>query len=83
MSEQLCEAADPRTGQRVLDVATGTGCAGLAGCCPSVLPRHAEMLDVDCREGDAETPCATDSFEAVRAVLGVILAPNEEQPSAS
>lgn len=70
VSELLCEAADVRAGERVLDVATGTGNAALAAArrfadvigidyVPSLLDRarvraKAEGVDVDFRVGDAE-----------------------------
>lgn len=70
VSEQLCETVDLRAGQRVLDVATGTGNAALAAArrfcdvtavdyVPGLLNRGrqraaAEALEVDFREGDAE-----------------------------
>ncbi len=70
VSEQLCEAANLRAGQRVLDVATGTGNTALAAArrfcevtgadyVPSLLERGrqravAEGLPVTFQEGDAE-----------------------------
>ena len=70
VSELLCEAADVRAGERVLDVATGTGNAALAAArrfadvigidyVPALLDRarvraKAEGVDVDFRVGDAE-----------------------------
>jgi SAM-dependent methyltransferase len=70
MAEQLVQSADLQAGQRVLDVATGTGNAALAaaraGCrvtgidyVPALLERArtraaAEGLDVELAEGDAE-----------------------------
>lgn len=70
MSELLCEAVDLRPGQRVLDVATGTGNAALAAArrfcdvtgvdyVPALLDRarrraDAEGLRADFRVGDAE-----------------------------
>ncbi len=70
MAERLCEAADLRSGQQVLDVATGTGNAALAAArrfcnvigidyVPMLLEEgreraQAEGLQVDFREGDAE-----------------------------
>jgi SAM-dependent methyltransferase len=70
VSELLCEAVDPRAGQRVLDVATGTGNAALAAArrscevtgldyVPALLDRAgrraaAEGLPVTFLEGDAE-----------------------------
>jgi ubiquinone/menaquinone biosynthesis C-methylase UbiE len=70
VAEQLCEAADVQAGQKVLDVATGSGNAALAAArrgaevigvdyVPSLL-RHgqeratAEGLHVTYKEGDAE-----------------------------
>lgn len=70
ISELLCEAADLRPGERVLDVATGSGNAALAAArrycevtgtdyVPALLEKGRERaavegLPVDFREGDAE-----------------------------
>ena len=70
MAENLCEAADLRSGQQVLDVATGNGNAALAAArrfcdvigidyVPMLLEEgreqaEAESLQVDFQEGDAE-----------------------------
>lgn len=70
MSERLCEAVDLHAGQRVLDVATGSGNAALAAArrfadvvgldyAPALLERasqraEAEGLAVELVEGDAE-----------------------------
>jgi SAM-dependent methyltransferase len=70
VSELLCEAIDLRAGERVLDVATGTGNAALAAArrfadvigvdyVPSLLDRarlraDIEGLAIDFRDGDAE-----------------------------
>jgi SAM-dependent methyltransferase len=70
VSELLCEAVDLRAGQRVLDVATGSGNTTLAAArrfgdavgidyVPALLERGrtraaAEGLAIDLREGDAE-----------------------------
>jgi len=70
VGEQLCEALDLRSGQRVLDVAAGNGNASLAAArrwcnvvatdyVPSLLERareraEAERLDIEFREADAE-----------------------------
>ncbi len=70
LSELLCEAADVRSGERVLDVATGTGNAALAAArrfcettgtdfVPALLERararaEVEGLAVTFREGDAQ-----------------------------
>ncbi len=77
MAERLCEAADLRSGQRVLDVATGNGNAALAAArrfcdvigidyVPMLLEEgreraKAEGLQVDFREGDAEKLSFTDA----------------------
>ena len=71
MSELLCEAVDLRPGQRVLDVATGSGNTALASArrfgettgidyVPALLRRGreraaAERLEVAFKEGDAES----------------------------
>ena len=70
VGEQLCEALDVRSGQKVLDVAAGNGNVALAaarrGCdvvatdyVPALLERAreraaAERLDIEFREADAE-----------------------------
>ncbi len=70
ISELLCEAADLRPGERVLDVATGSGNAALAAArrycevtgtdyVPALLEKGRERaavegLTIDFREGDAE-----------------------------
>ncbi len=70
MSELLCEAVDLRSGQRVLDVATGSGNTALAAArrfcevtgvdyVPALLERGreraaAERLEIAFRDGDAE-----------------------------
>src|SRR5215208_5149260 len=70
VSELLCEAADVRTGSRVLDVACGHGNTALAAArrgavttgldyVPALLERareraRAERLEIEWREGDAE-----------------------------
>ena len=70
VAEALCAAVDLRPGQRVLDVATGSGNTALAAArcftevvgvdyVPALLARgreraHAERLPVDFRDGDAE-----------------------------
>jgi ubiquinone/menaquinone biosynthesis C-methylase UbiE len=70
VGEQLCEALDVRSGQKVLDVAAGNGNASLAAArrwcdvvatdyVPALLERAreraaAERLDIEFREADAE-----------------------------
>jgi SAM-dependent methyltransferase len=71
VGERLCESVDVRAGQRVLDVATGSGNTALAAArrfckvtgvdfVPSLLQRAreraaAERLDIEFCEGDAES----------------------------
>src|SRR5215469_10932255 len=71
VGERLCESVDLRAGQRVLDIATGSGNTALAAArrycevtgvdfVPSLLDRAreraaAERLDIDFREADAES----------------------------
>jgi len=78
MSELLCEAVDLRPGQRVLDVATGSGNAALAAArrfgevtgidyVPALLKRGreraaAEQLEVAFRDGDAENIPFPDAY---------------------
>ena len=70
VGEELCEALDVRSGQKVLDVAAGNGNASLAAArrwcdvvatdyVPALLERareraNAERLDIEFREADAE-----------------------------
>jgi len=71
VGERLCESVDLRAGQRVLDIATGSGNTALAAArrycdvtgvdfVPSLLDRardraSAERLDIEFREADAES----------------------------
>jgi SAM-dependent methyltransferase len=67
VSETLCRAVDPRPGQRVLDVACGSGNA-------------AEGTKIDFRVADAqELPFADASFDVVLSVFGVMFAPDQER----
>lgn len=77
ISENLCEAADLRAGQRVLDVACGSGNTAIAAArrnttvtgidyVPALLDRareraQAERVDIDFQEGDAETLAFPDN----------------------
>jgi len=77
VGERLCESVDLRAGQRVLDIATGSGNTALAAarrCChvtgvdfvPALLARAreraaAERLDIEFLEADAESLPFTDA----------------------
>ncbi len=93
VAEELAEAAQLRAGSRVLDVATGSGNAAIAAArsgtsvvgvdyVPQLLAdgrtrAHAEGLDVEFREGDAEAlPVETGEFDAVLSVFGAMFAPD-------
>jgi SAM-dependent methyltransferase len=99
VGEQLCEALDLRPGQRVLDVAAGNGNASLAAArrwcrvtatdyVPSLLARageraHADRLDVELREADAEAlPFPDGAFDAVVSTFGVMFTPSQERATA-
>lgn len=94
VGESLCEASDLAAGSRVLDVACGNGNASLAAArrfchttgidyVPELLARgreraHAERLEIDFVEGDAENlPFADGSFDTVLSTFGVMFAPNQ------
>jgi SAM-dependent methyltransferase len=96
VAEELCEAADVRAGERVLDVATGAGNGAIAAAgrfahavgidyVPALLERGrdraaAERLEVDLREGDAESiPFADGSFDVVMSTFGVMFAPDQQR----
>jgi len=99
VGERLCEAVDLRAGQRVLDIATGSGNTALAAArrycevtgidfVPSLLERAreratAERLDIDFREGDAESlPFPDASFDVVLSTFGVMFAPDQARAAA-
>lgn len=93
VGEELCEALDLRSGQKVLDVAAGNGNATLAAArrwcavtstdyVPSLLGRaraEAEGLAVAFEEADAEAlPFDNGTFDAVVSTFGVMFAPNHD-----
>jgi ubiquinone/menaquinone biosynthesis C-methylase UbiE len=96
VAENLCEAVDLRPGQKVLDVATGSGNTALAAArrfcdvdyVPELLDRAreraaAERLTIDFREGDAEAlPFEDASFDVVLSSVGAMFAPNQERTAA-
>lgn len=77
MGERLCEAADVKAGQKVLDIATGSGNTALSAArrfaqvtgtdyVPSLLERArqraaAEGLEIEFKEGDAESLMFADA----------------------
>jgi ubiquinone/menaquinone biosynthesis C-methylase UbiE len=97
MAEHLAAAAGLRPGDRVLDVATGSGNAALAAArygaevtgidyVPGLLERAraaAEGLEITFADGDAEDLAFPDaSFDAVLSALGVMFAPDQERAAA-
>ncbi len=90
----LVQAVGVRAGERVLDVAAGTGNASLpaarAGArvvasdlTPDLLARGraaAAGLDVEWREADAEhLPFADDEFDVALSCVGIMFAPHHQQ----
>jgi len=99
VAERLCDVADLKAGSQVLDIAAGTGNVAIAaarlGCdvtgidyVPSLLARGreraaAERVQVDFREGDAESlPVADESFAATVSVFGTMFAPDHRRAAA-
>jgi SAM-dependent methyltransferase len=95
VGEQLCEAVDLRSGERVLDVATGNGITALAAArrggdvvavdyVPELLERGrqraADHLPVTFQEGDAEQlPFPDGTFDVVLSTFGVMFTPDQEK----
>jgi SAM-dependent methyltransferase len=73
VSEKLCEAVDVAPGERVLDVACGSGNTAIA----------AGRLEIDFREGDAEAlPLEDASFDVVLSTFGAMFAPDQPKAAA-
>src|SRR5829696_5235989 len=80
VGETLCEAADLRSGSKVLDVAAGNGNCSLAAARRRAA---AERLPVTFREADVEAlPFADGEFDAVLSSFGVMFAPDHERSAA-
>lgn len=93
LGSELVAAAGIRAGQRVLDVAAGTGNAALAAAqagarviasdlCPELLEhgRAIGATDVEWCEANAEAlPFTDDEFDAVISSIGVMFAPHHQQ----
>jgi ubiquinone/menaquinone biosynthesis C-methylase UbiE len=87
VAELMIEALDVHSTEQVLDVATGSGNAALAGLdyVPALLDRarrrtQAEGLEVLYVDGDAEAlPFEDGRFDVVSSVFGAIFAPDQQQ----
>ncbi|MBI3461116.1 class I SAM-dependent methyltransferase [Candidatus Acetothermia bacterium] len=94
VGELLCEAVDLHAGQKVLDVATGSGNTALAAArrwgevtgidyVPALLEREraaVERLPITFLESDAENLSFPDaSFDVVLSTFGAMFAPNQEK----
>ena len=84
VGEELCEALDIRSAQKVLDVAAGNSNVSLAAV-PALLERAkeraaAERLDIEFMEADAEAlPFADASFDVVVSTFGVMFTPDQDR----
>ena len=97
MAEHLAEVAGLRPGDRVLDVATGSGNAALAAArygaevtgidyVPELLERgrvsRGRGAGCHLRRGDAEDLAFPDASDAVLSALGVMFALDQERAAA-
>ena len=99
VGELLCRAVDIHPGERVLDVAAGSGNAALAAArrgaavtatdfVPQLLEvaarrAHAEGLDLDTQEADAQAlPFADGAFDVVLSTFGVMFAADQSRAAA-
>src|SRR6478752_3717112 len=79
VGELLCRAIDIHPGERVLDVAAGSGNAALT----AARRAQVEGLELETREADAQDlPFPDGTFDVVLSTFGVIFAPDQSRAAA-